>query len=40
MLSALLEHLLRKPGLYLEEMVVYLCDEFGVRVTKSSVGRA
>ena len=40
MLNALLEHLLRKPGLYLEEMVVYLWDEFGVRVTQSSVGRA
>ena len=39
-LNALLEHLLRKPGLYLDEMVVYLWDEFSVRVTKSSVSRA
>lgn len=39
MREALLEHLLRKRDLYLEEMVVYLWDEFEARVTKSSVSR-
>jgi hypothetical protein len=40
MLDALLEHLLEKPGLYLDEMVVFLYDEFGAFVTKSSIHRA
>lgn len=39
MREALLEHLLRKRDLYLEEMVVYMWDEFETRVTKSSVSR-
>jgi hypothetical protein len=39
MREALLEHLLRKPDLYLKEMVIYLWDEFEARVTKSSVSR-
>jgi transposase len=39
MRDALFEHLLRKPNLYLNEMVVYLWDEFGHHVTKSSINR-
>lgn len=29
-IEALCDHLSEKPGLYLEEMVVFLCDEFQV----------
>jgi transposase len=39
MRDALLEYLLRKPNLYLDEMVVYLWDEFGHHITKSSISR-
>lgn len=39
MREALCEHLLEKPGLYLDEMVVFLWDEFEVLVTKSSISR-
>ena len=39
MRDALLEHLLRKPGLTLEEMVIYLWDEFESLTTTSSVSR-
>jgi transposase len=40
MLTALREHLLEKPDLYLEEMAVFLWDEFEVLVAKSSISRA
>lgn len=40
MLEALCEHLLEKPNLYQDEMVVFLWDEFRVLVTIYSVGRA
>jgi transposase len=40
MLEALREHLLEKPGLYLDEMMVFLWDEFEVLVTKFSISRA
>src|SRR5271155_502363 len=39
MRDALFEHLLRKPNLYLNEMVVYLWDEFRHHVTKSGISR-
>src|SRR2546423_1862146 len=39
MLEALREHLLEKPGLHLDEMVVYLWDEFEVLVTTSTISR-
>jgi transposase len=39
MRDALLEYLRRKPNLYLNEMMVYLWDEFGHHVTKSSISR-
>jgi hypothetical protein len=37
MLKALCEHLLEKPELYLEEMVVFLWDEFDVLASTSSI---
>jgi transposase len=37
--DALLAHLDKNPELYLEEMVAYLRDEFGVHVTRFSVRR-
>jgi hypothetical protein len=40
MLTVLLEHLLEKPGLYRDEMAVFLYDEFGVLVTVLSISRA
>jgi len=40
MLDALCEHLLEKPELYQEEMVLFLLDEFKVNVTTFSVARA
>lgn len=39
MLDALLEHLLEKPDQYLNEMVVFLWDEFEVLVTTSTISR-
>lgn len=40
MLEALCNHLLEKPGLYLDEMAVFLQDEFYTLVTTSSIWRA
>jgi transposase len=40
MLDALRERLLEKPGLYLDEMTVFLYDEFGVLVTISTISRS
>jgi transposase len=40
MLDALREHLIGKPELYLDEMVVFLFDDFGVLVDASTVSRA
>ena len=40
MLEALCEHLLEKPELYLEEMALFLGDEFKVLVSTSSISRA
>lgn len=40
MLKALCEHLLEKPDLYQDEIVVFLWDEFRVLVTIYSIGRA
>ena len=40
MLAALCDHLLEKPGLYRDEMAVFLYDEFGVLVAVSSISRA
>jgi hypothetical protein len=40
MLEALCDHLLEKPGLYLDEMALFLWDEFGTSVTVSSIRRA
>jgi hypothetical protein len=40
MLDALREHLLEKPGLYQDEMVVFLHDEFGVLVDASTISVA
>jgi len=40
MLDALCEYLLENPDLYLEEMAVFLWDEFEVLVAKSSISRA
>ena len=40
MLGALCDHLLEKPGLYQEEMAVFLWDEFEVRVSTHSISRA
>ena len=40
MLQALRQHLLEKPGLYLDEMVVFLWDEFEIIVTAMSISRA
>jgi transposase len=39
MLEALREYVLEKPGLHLDEMVVYLWDEFEVLVTTSIISR-
>jgi len=39
MLTALREHLLEKPGLYRDEMAVFLYDEFGILVAVSSISR-
>lgn len=40
MIEALCDYLLEKPGLYLDEMVVFLWDEFYTLVTTSSIRRA
>jgi len=40
MLAALCEHLIEKPRLYRDEMVVFLYDEFEVLVSVHSIGRA
>ncbi len=40
MLDALRERLLEKPGLYRDEMAVFLYDEFGILVTVSSISKA
>jgi hypothetical protein len=40
MIEALCNHLYEKPGLYLQEMVVFLWDEFQAMVTTSSIRRA
>lgn len=40
MLNALREHLLEKPGLYQDEMAVFLYDEFNIHVTTISISRA
>lgn len=40
MLDALREHLLGKPDRYLDEMVLFLWDEFEVSVSTSAVSRA
>jgi hypothetical protein len=40
MAEALCHHLLEKPGLYLDEMAVFLWDEFQEMVTTSSIRRA
>lgn len=40
MLEALCDYLLAKPGLYIDEMVVFLWDEFRIQVTNSSLERA
>ena len=39
MRAALFAHLDKHPGLYLEEMVDYLWNEFGEPITKSSISR-
>jgi hypothetical protein len=40
MLAALCDRLLEKPGLFRDEMAVFLYDEFDVLVSVSSIGRA
>jgi transposase len=40
MLAALCEHLIEKPGLYRDEMAVFLYDEFEVLISVSCIGRA
>jgi hypothetical protein len=40
MLSALCDRLLEKPGMYQNEMVLFLLDEFDVLVTMFSISRA
>lgn len=40
MLEALREHLVEKPELYQDEMVVFLWDEYGVLISRYSIGRA
>lgn len=40
MLEALCDYLIEKPTLYLDEMVIFLCDEFALQATKSSISRA
>jgi hypothetical protein len=40
MIDALCDHLSEKPGLYLDEMAVFLWDEFHKMITTSSIRRA
>lgn len=40
MLDALCDHLFEKPGLYLDEMVLFIWDEFRILATTSSIRRA
>lgn len=40
MLEALCDHLLEKPNIYLDEMAIFLWDEFAIQATKSSISRA
>lgn len=40
MLEALCEHLTEKPGLFVEEMAIFLWDEFNVLPSSSSIKRA
>jgi hypothetical protein len=40
MFAALCDYLLEKPGLYRDEMAMFLYDEFGIVVSVSSIGRA
>ena len=40
MLDTLCEYLLEKPGLYQDEMVLFLLDEFKTYVTPFSIRRA
>jgi hypothetical protein len=40
MLDALCEYLLQKPGLYRDEMALFVLDEFNTHVTASSIERA
>ena len=40
MIEALCDHLSEKPGLYLDEMAVFLWDEFHAMITTSSIRRA
>jgi transposase len=40
MIEALCENLSEKPGLYLDEMTIFLWDEFRTLVTTSSIRRA
>lgn len=40
MLNALLERLIEKPGLYEDEMIVFLYDEFDTLVTTTTISRA
>lgn len=40
MVKALCDHLLEKPYLYLDEMAIFLWDEFQVQVTTCSISRA
>jgi transposase len=37
--DALIDHLIRKPGTYLDEMAVFLADEFGIDVSISVISR-
>jgi hypothetical protein len=37
MLEALLKHQLKKPGLYLDEIAVFLYDKFEILITKSNI---
>jgi hypothetical protein len=40
MIDALCDHLSEKPGLYFDEMAVFLWDEFHTMITTSSIRRA
>ncbi|KAI3096440.1 hypothetical protein CBS147333_9579 [Penicillium roqueforti] len=40
MLEAVCDHRLAKPGLYMDEMALFLWDEFHIQVTNSSLKRA